>query len=244
MLKYEEPFLDPRVRQGINLALNRMEIVEALDLGDGELCGPLPPPHKTYVLPDDDPDLQEWFRFDPDEAKTMLEGANFPFDQQIDLQYSNFGDAPQLAQIIGQQLRNVGLNVNLPPAEDLVTRWLPQTLQGGNFKMTSFTHLPYEDPSLPLAFYMGPGATGTPNFMGYQNDDVDAAILAAAEELDEEARIEKTKEAQRVIIRNWGPMLNLYCSISFGARWGYYKGTVDGRGSFGLFNSRAWLDKA
>jgi ABC-type transport system substrate-binding protein len=194
-------------------------------------------------LEDDDPDLQEYFRFDPDEARSMLEGASFPLDQQIDLQFSNFGDAPQLAQIIGQQLQNVGLKVNLPAAEDLVTRWLPQTLQGGNFKMTSFTHLPYEDPSLPLAFYMGPGSTGTPNFMGYQDDEVDSAILAAAEALDEEERIAKTKEAQRVIIRKWGPMLNLYSSIGYNARWAYLKGTVEGRGSFGLFNSRAWLDK-
>ncbi len=243
MLKYEEPFLDDRVRHGINLALNRQEIIAALDLGDGEMSGPLPPAHKTYVLEEGDEDLAEYFRHDPDEAKTMLEGANFPFDQQIDLQYSNFGDAPQLAQIIGQQLRNVGINVNLPPAEDLVTRWLPQTLQGGNFKMTSFTHLPYEDPSLPLSFYLGPGGGGSGNYMDYENEDVDAAILAASEALDEEERIDLTKEAQRVIIREWGPMLNLYSSISYSARWNYYKGVVEGRGSFGLFNSRAWLDK-
>lgn len=243
MLKYEEPFLDDRVRHGISLALNRLEIAETLDLGDGELCGPLPPAHKRYVLDESDPDLQEYFRFDLAEARSMLEGANFPFDQEIDLQHSNFGNAPQLAQIIAQQLRNLGLNINLPPAEDLITRWLPQTLQQGNFKMTSFTHLPYEDPSLPLAFYLGPGTTGTPNFMGYQDDDVDEAILAASEALDENERIELTKEAQRVIIRNWGPMLNLYSPISYGARWDYLKGTVDGRGSFGLFNSRAWLDK-
>jgi peptide/nickel transport system substrate-binding protein len=243
MLKYEEPFLDERVRHGINLGLNRVEIADALDLGEGQLSGPVPPAHKLYVLPEDDPDLQEYFRFDPDEGRSMLEAANFPFDEPIDLQYSNLGNAPQLAQIVHQQLVNLGLNVNLPPAEDIFTLWLPTTLQGGNFKMTSFTHLPYEDPSLPLAFYMGPGAReGAPNFMGYQDDEVDAAILAAAEELDEEARVEKTMEAQRVIIRKWGPMLNLYSPIGQGARWAYYKGVVTGRGSYGLFNSRSWLD--
>jgi peptide/nickel transport system substrate-binding protein len=244
MLKYEPPFDDERVRQGINLGLNRQEIADTLDLGSGEFCGPVPPAHRTYVLPEDDPDLQEYFRFDPDEGRSMLEGAGFPMDEPFDLQYSNFGDAPQLAQIVHQQLRNLGLNVNLPPAEDLVTLWLPTTLQGGNFKMTCFTHLPYEDPSLPLAFYMGPGAReGAGNFMGYQDDEADAAILAAAEELEEEARIEKTMEAQRVLVRKYAPMLNLYSSISYGARWQYLKGTVEGRGSYGLFNSRTWLDK-
>jgi len=52
-----------------------------------------------------------------------------------------------------------------------------------------------------------------------------------------------TKEAQRVIIRKWGPMLNLYSPRTFGATWNHYKGLVLGRGSFGLFNSRDWLDK-
>ncbi|MCH8949022.1 MAG: hypothetical protein IIB87_01430, partial [Chloroflexi bacterium] len=120
-------------------------------------------------------------------------------------------------------------------AEDL-TAWLSNTLGPGNFQMTAFTHLPYEDPSLPLSFYK------SPNFMDYEDPDVEAAFFAAAAEVDEEARIELTKEAQRVIIRKWGPMLNLYSPKTFGATWNYYKGLVLGRGSFGLFNSRAWLD--
>ncbi len=79
--------------------------------------------------------------------------------------------------------------------------------------------------------------------MGFRDEDVEQAFRAAAEELDEERRIELTKEAQRVIIRKWGPMLNLHSAISFSARWSYLKGVVTGRGSFGLFNSRAWLDR-
>jgi len=240
MLKFEEPFLDDRVRHAISLAINRQEIIDVLDLGSGELSGPVPPAHQTYALGPDDADFAEYVRHDPAEAKLLLEAANFPFDQQIDLQHSNFGTAPQLAQILGQQLQAVGLNVNVPPAEDLVTRWLTQTLTQGNFKMTSFTHLPYEDPYLPLAFYVGGGAT---SFMGYQDAEVDDAILASAEELDEERRIELTKAAQKLIISKWSPMLNLYSPIAYGARWAYVKGLIEGRGSFGLFNSGAWLDK-
>jgi len=236
MLKHEPPFDDPEVRRGINLALNRDELRQVLNLGDGEFCGPLPPAHVKYALPEDDPDLQEYFRFDLQEAKEVLEAAGFPFDQEFTLKYSNFGDAPDLADVIGAQLRAVGMNVNLPGAEDL-TAWLSNTLGPGNFQMTSFTHLPYEDPSLPLNFYI------EPNQMGYADAEVQAAFDAAAETLEEEARIEATREAQRVLIRKTAPMINLFSAISHGARWDYLKGTIEGRGSFGLFNSGAWLDK-
>lgn len=236
MLKYEPPFTDPRVRHAISLALDRDEIRQVLNLGDGELCGPLPPAHERFVLEPDDPDLLEYFRHDPDDARTMLEDAGFDFDQEIVLKYSTLGDSPQLAEVIATQLREVGLNIVLPGGEDIIT-WLANTLSNGNFQMTSFTHLPYEDPSLPLSFYVAP------NQMDFEDPEVEAAFRAAAEVLDEEERIEATKEAQRVIIRAWGPMLNLYSPLSYTARWDYYKGVVTGRGSFGLFNSQAWLDK-
>ena len=237
MLKNEPPFDNPQVVHGINLALDREEIKQVLNLGDGELCGPLPPAHERFVLDENDPDLQEYFRYDPADAKLMLEGAAFPFDQEFVLKYWALDQSPDLVQVIASQLQEVGIKITLPGAEDL-TAWLSNTLGPGNFQMTAITHLPYEDPSLPLSFYK------SPNFMDYENPDVEAAFLAAAAEVDEEARIELTKEAQRVIIRNWGPMLNLYSPKSFGATWDYYKGLVLSRGSFGAFNSRAWLDKS
>ncbi len=236
MLKNEPPFDNPQVVHGINLALDREEIKQVLNLGDGELCGPLPPAHERFVLDENDPDLQEYFRHDPADAKAMLEGAAFPFDQEFVLKYWALDQSPDLVQVIASQLKKIGVKITLPGAEDL-TAWLSNTLGPGNFQMTAFTHLPYEDPSLPLSFYK------SPNFMDYEDPDVEAAFLAAAAEVDEEARIELTKEAQRVIIRKWGPMLNLYSPRTFGASWNYYKGQVLGRGSFGLFNSRAWLDK-
>jgi peptide/nickel transport system substrate-binding protein len=241
MLKWEEPFLDDRVRHGINLALNRQEMMDAIDFGDGVMAGPVPPAHQRFVLDEDDPDLKEYFRHDPKEASDLLKVAEFPFDREIELKISTGETSGQIAQLIQQQLREVGIKIKITP-QDLLTVWLPQTLGQSNFEMTAFTHLPYEDPDFPLRFYVSSGE-GFVNFMSYKDDDVDAAVLAAARELDEERRLELTKEAQRVIIRKWAPMLNLYSPVSFGGSWDYVKGLVTGRGSIVLFNSTAWLDK-
>jgi peptide/nickel transport system substrate-binding protein len=235
MVHFTAPFTDERIRHAINLAINRDEIRQVMDLGDGRFCGPVPPAHKVYALSEDDKDLKEFFRFNADEAKRMLEDAGFPFDQEFELKYHTLPGNPDLAGILQQQLSKVGIKLKLT-GED-ISRWLSNTLGPGNFQLTCFTHLPYEDPSLPLSFYR------KPNFMGYEDADVEAAMEAAAVEQNNPKRIDLTKEAQRVIIRKWAPQYTLYSPITYDVRWSYLKGTVDGRGSYGLFNSRAWLDK-
>ena len=57
MLKYEPPFLDDRVRQAFNLLIDRDEAMSLLVENSAIKCGPVPPAHTKYALPDDDPDL-------------------------------------------------------------------------------------------------------------------------------------------------------------------------------------------
>ena len=203
------------------------------------MAGPVPPVHRRYAL--DDSELEEYFRHDVAEAKKLLEAAAFPFDQEVELKFASTEDSSQMAQILEQQLGKVGIKLKLT-SQDLLTVWLPKTLGQGGFEMTNFTHLGYEDPDLPLRFYLSAEALRG-NYMDYKDEDVDRAVLAAAREMDDEKRVELTKEAQRVIMRKWAPMLNLYSPIgSFGA-WDYVKNTVLGRGSYGLFSTDLWLDK-
>jgi hypothetical protein len=111
--------------------------------------------------------------------------------------------------------------------------------------MTCFQHLPYEDPDLPLRFYMAPDDPNfkdLTNFMKYRESVVDDAVLAAAKELDEELRVEKVYEAQKVVMSQYSPMFNLFSKINFGGSYLYVKGGITGRGSYGLFNRTTWLD--
>lgn len=241
MLKYVPPFTDERVRHAINLLIDRDEAIELLVEGSALKTGPLPPAHKKYVLPDDDKDLQEYWRTDVTEAKQLLDAAGFDYEKELELKHSVRPVDANLAQVLQNQLRRGGLKVKLVP-EDLV-KWFSQSLGQSNFQMTCFQHLPYEDPDLPLRFYLS-GEGDRKNFMQYQDAKVDQAVLAAATELDETARIEKVKTAQKVIMNQWAPMLNIYSEIGYGARYSYVKGTITGRGSLGLFNQTTWLDKA
>ena len=209
--------------------------------GSAVKCPPVPPAHRKYQLPDSDPDLQAYFTHDVAEAKKLLDAAGYDYDQVHEFKHSvRPGDA-QVSQILQQQLQAGGVKTRLAP-EDLV-KWFSQSLGTGNFHMTAFNHIPYEDPDLPLRFYLA-GEGNMKNFMGYSNDAVNQAILAAAEELDEDARVQKVLAAQKAIINDWSPMLNLYSQINYVSRYSYVKGAITGRGSMGLFARTIWLDKA
>jgi peptide/nickel transport system substrate-binding protein len=242
MLHYEPPFDDIRVRQAINLLINREEAILFLNEGDAVKCGPMPPAHKAYVLPEDDPDVQEYFRHDIAEAKQLRDAAGFDYDQELELKHSNRPVDSNLALVLKDQLGKGGLNIKLVQ-EDLV-KWFSQTLNQHQFKMTCFQHLPYEDPDLPLRFYLSAEGDRPSNFMDYKDDEVDAAVLAAARELDEERRVELVGEAQKVIMKQYAPMFNILSKVNFGGRYAYVKGSITGRGSMGLFNRTTWLDKA
>ncbi|MBI2724315.1 MAG: ABC transporter substrate-binding protein [Chloroflexi bacterium] len=241
MLKYEDPFKDERVRHAFNLMLDRDEARALLEEGNAVNAGPIPPAHPKYKLDDNDPDLVNYFKTDVAEAKKLLDAASFDYSQEHELKHSVRPVDSSVSQVIQQQFARGGVKVKLVP-EDLV-KWFSQSLGTGNFHMTAFQHLPYEDPDLPLRFYLG-GEGDRKNFMGYQDPKVDEAILAAARELDETARIEKVKQAQRVIINAWAPMFNIFSAINYGARYAYVKGSISGRGSYGLFNRTTWLDKS
>lgn len=240
MLRSEPPFNDERVRQAFNLLIDRDEAIQLLAEGSGVKAGPIPPAHVKYALPEDDPAMKEYFRHDIADAKKLLEAASFDFSQELELKHSVRPVDSNLAQVLQAQLKRGGLNVKLLP-EDLV-KWFVQSLGTSNFHMTCFQHLPYEDPDLPLRFYLS--AEGDrKNFMGYKDAEVDTAVLAAAGELDEKARIEKVKAAQKVIMKKYSPMLNIFSEIGYGGRYSYVKGSITGRGSYGLFNRTSWLDK-
>jgi ABC-type transport system substrate-binding protein len=194
------------------------------------------------VLPEDDPDLVEYFRHDIQGARQLLEQANFDFDTEIEMKHSNRPVDSELVEVLKEQLAQGGVKIKLVQ-EDLV-KWFSQTLNQHQFVMTCFQHLPYEDPDLPLRFYLSAEGDRPSNFMDYKDAEVDAAILAAAQELDEEARVEKVHEAQRVVMRKAAPMINILSAVNFGARYDYVKGSITGRGAMGLFNRTTWLDDA
>ncbi|WP_424933324.1 ABC transporter substrate-binding protein [Amaricoccus macauensis] len=122
-IEHEQPPLnDRRVREALNLAVDREAFVGTI-LADGTLIatGITPPSTLGY-----DPDLEP-YPYDPDRARELLEEARadgVPVDEEITLigRINNFGNVLETMEALHTMFEDVGFNMNLQMVE--VAEWL------------------------------------------------------------------------------------------------------------------------
>jgi peptide/nickel transport system substrate-binding protein len=113
------PFTDPRVVQAINYAIDRRAIVGALQGGYGfPNTEPWPPGYVAY-----DAKMSNLYPYNPAKAKQLLAAAGFPNGFTVTMGEALISPQDAMAQIVQQQLAQVGITVNLEPvsAADFAT---------------------------------------------------------------------------------------------------------------------------
>lgn len=106
----KNPFLDPRVRKALNLAINREQIAETV-------MGGMAQPASQIVVDGvfgHDPNLQP-YAYNPAEAKRLLAEAGYPngFSLTLNAPSDRYVNGAQVAQAITAMLSQIGLNVTL-----------------------------------------------------------------------------------------------------------------------------------
>ena len=154
----------------------------------------------------------------------------------------------QAAQVLKDQFGSVGLKVSIKDVDGLSV-FVPRALPKGEFDMTTYVQLAYDDPHYPINFYTKGSSMGDPsdprgsNNMAFFDDEITAAVEDAERTLDIDVVIEKIKNVVRLIIKKEAPMINLFHPKIYGARWNWFKGVDDPwRGSYSYFNGRTWID--
>ena len=213
-----EPFSDIRVREAIDLALDRDDFINVIQDGEGFYNGPIQWPQVKWALPQDE--LRSFYRHDPERAKQLLAEAGLPDGFSVKMKLPKIPGATiviDTAILIKDHLGRVGIDVQLDEIE--LGSFISNTLLNGNFDMVFFPNLPYTEPDRPLSFYHSKGVTGTGNWTNYTNPDLDVLIDAQAEEFDEEKRREIVLEAQRMILPEHGPQITVTGGFGYSARW-------------------------
>jgi peptide/nickel transport system substrate-binding protein len=111
---------DARVRRALTLGINRQQLIDGIQLGEAVILNSgLPPVHWAF-----DPTLEDSLRYDPDQARTLLEAAGWEDRDgdgvrengdgeplQIRLVYNQNQERQQVAEVMRVQLQDIGVDL-------------------------------------------------------------------------------------------------------------------------------------
>lgn len=194
----KEPFDDPLVRQAINMAIDKEEIVEAFYSGLADTAtSPLPPSLWGYD------DSLEKYDYNVEEAKSLLKEAGLEKGFKTKL-YTMSNPRPYLpepmkiAEAIQSDLAEVGIEAEIVSMEwatylddtsagehDMALYgWTGVMADPDNFLYPNLSNTNIDKPAQNIAFY--------------DSEEFTALITEARETIDQDKRIELYKQAQQL----------------------------------------------
>ncbi|MSQ42485.1 MAG: hypothetical protein EXR65_05560, partial [Dehalococcoidia bacterium] len=192
-VRHVAAFQDERVRRAVALSLDRERLLE---LHDGTVSGPVGPAHGPDALPAGELARHPLYAHRPAEARALLaaaghEGLAFALETAM-------RPARGLGQTIAEQLRAGGfapaLRV-LPPND-----W-EALLVNGDFEAGLIELDELRTADIGLRLQMAGGLSGTFSWWGYSAPAFDVAARQAFAELDPRRRAERSRAAQRELLR-------------------------------------------
>ena len=187
-----EPLSKTEVRQALCYAVDRDAINNFIFGGKSHIIGShmIPAMSKYY-----EPEAETVYSYDPEKAKELLVDAGYAdgFDLEITVP-SSYSQHVDSAQIIADELSQVGINVTLNQVE--WSTWLQDVYKGGNFQATVIGFDGTLAPSDWLKKYVTDDAK---NFMHYSNTEYDDVFNTAYTTVDDDVKVENYKKAQMIL---------------------------------------------
>ncbi|HMK56768.1 MAG TPA: peptide-binding protein [Dissulfurispiraceae bacterium] len=187
-------FSDRMVRRAIAHAINKKELIAGVLLGYGIPCtGPFPPESWAYNR-----NVQD-ISYDPGRAAAILNDIGWKKNRDGRLEkdgrifsftlITNQGNAERLkaAQIIKEQLKRVGIDVNIK-----VLEWqamLHEFIDKKRFEAVMMGWALSRDPDLYDIWHSSKTKEGEFNFISYKNDEVDRLLVEGRQTFDIHERI-------------------------------------------------------
>lgn len=217
LLKPNTPLKDRRVRQAINLAIDREDVLRYGAVGNGRLIG-------GYTVPED-PDHAglKSYPFDPAQARALLDAAGYPTGFTLSMLVSN-AVPPQVEKIIAISLAQIGIRVNVREATEadfLKELYLPKFSSSAP---PSFDILLLSMPAgtVPHSGYVPMTLlySRKPNESTIQDPALDQLYEEALREYDEPSASAKWKRLERYVYDNHLLLIGYQERAVFGVREG------------------------
>jgi peptide/nickel transport system substrate-binding protein len=185
------PFDNPKVREALNYALDRSEIVQAAFFGAGEPAGPLSPALKDWAV---NASSFPCYAHSAEKAKALLKDAGVATPVAVTLLVLPRQDMRDVAQVVQQQLDQAGFKVELkiPELGQFIQDW-----RNSNFDMFASINAGSPDPD--DYFYRTFRTGGSTNVFKYSNAELDKLLDDGRKELDAKARKADYDKAQAIL---------------------------------------------
>ncbi len=187
-----EPLNDLHVRQAINMAINKEEIIETAMQGNATRIDSNFSPAMAFFYEDG---VENYYEYDTEAAMELLAEAGYPDGFDLSMTVPSHAQMyTDTAQIIADQLSQIGINVTLEPVE--WSTWLERVYTEFDHESTIIGFTGKIDPYDVLVRFVDGYSR---NFINYNNTDYDAAIEQAIKETDDNKRATYYKEAQTIL---------------------------------------------
>ncbi len=193
----DKPWHDKRVRQAVNFAINRQEIINKVYGGNGRYSGHVPPGYGPWPLSQDEL-KNKYLKFDLVKAKALMKAAGQERGFSVTLTtFSTPLDFAQVAAVMKQQLKRINIDVNIVAQE-------PGTFGSNNGRGTFEWDLTARgmrgDVDGYLSEFNPSNAIFNVWYPGYRNVKVWRLVGNGKIQLDLAKRIPMYKEAQRLLL--------------------------------------------
>ncbi len=213
-----KPFDDIRVRQAINYAIDKQEIIDGVLLGLGE---PVASPYKPGTRWSN-PALKP-YPYDPNKARDLLKAAGYvdhdgdgildkdgkPFSFEILTNQNK--EREMTAVLIQRRLKDIGINANIRVLE--WASFLGRFIKPKAFDVVVLGWGLSLDPDQYSIWHSSQQAPGQFNFIGYSNPQADKLLEAGRIELDPEKRMKIYHEFSKILLDD-SPVV--YLSAGYG----------------------------
>ncbi|MBP5158680.1 MAG: ABC transporter substrate-binding protein [Lachnospiraceae bacterium] len=187
-----KPFDDVRVRQALNMAVNRDEIISMVAGGRSDVVeSAIFSSYKTYY----NESLSSFYTYDPDRAKALLEeagyGDGFSFKIKVP---SNYVFHIDTAQVIVEELKKIGVDAQIELIE--WATWLSDVYSGRDFEATVIGLDAKLAPGDTLKYYP---SDSSKNFINFSDPEFDELYKKAVNEVDTDKKATAYKRLQEIL---------------------------------------------
>ncbi|MCX7627015.1 MAG: peptide-binding protein [Methylophilaceae bacterium] len=215
------PFDDVRVRQAINYAIDKQELIDGVLLGLGEPVAAPYKPGTRWVNPELEP-----YPYDPRKARLLLKAAGFE-DHDDDGILDRAGKPLRFeiitnqnkqremsAVLIQRRLKDIGIEVHIRVLE--WASFLGRYIKTGDFDAVILGWGLSLDPDQYNIWHSSQTKPGQFNFIGYHNPMVDKLLEQGRLEMDPDKRMKIYHTFSRLLLED-SPVVYLYAGYGLPA---------------------------